>query len=113
MGLSGERCEACRADSLMVTADEETVLLPEIPNWEIVEIKETRRLRRTFRFDTWMAGIRFADQVGEAAEAVDHHPTIAIAWGKVTVTWWTHAIGGLHRNDFIMAARTDDFAPEP
>ena len=113
MGLSSERCEACRSDSLMVTGDEETRLHQEIPDWEIIEVKESRRLRRVFTFGTWMDGMRFAFRIGEAAEEADHHPTISIAWGKVTVTWWTHAIGGLHRNDFIMAARTDEIATRP
>jgi 4a-hydroxytetrahydrobiopterin dehydratase len=113
MSLSGERCEACRPDSPMVTRDEEVLLHQEIPNWEIIEVKETRRLRRTFTFNTWMDGVRFAFRIGEAAETSDHHPTISIAWGKVTVTWWTHAIGGLHRNDFIMAARSDEIATQP
>jgi 4a-hydroxytetrahydrobiopterin dehydratase len=45
--------------------------------------------------------------VGEVAEAEDHHPALLTEWGKVTVTWWTHAVKGLHRNDFIAAAKTD------
>jgi len=49
----------------------------------------------------------FTNQVGEIAEAQGHHPAILTEWGKVTVTWWTHKIKGLHRNDFIMAAKTD------
>jgi 4a-hydroxytetrahydrobiopterin dehydratase len=46
--------------------------------------------------------------VGEAAEKEGHHPALLTEWGKVTVSWWTHDVGGLHQNDFIMAARTDD-----
>jgi 4a-hydroxytetrahydrobiopterin dehydratase len=46
--------------------------------------------------------------VGEQAEEEGHHPALLTEWGKVTVTWWTHKIGGLHHNDFIMAARTDE-----
>ena len=49
----------------------------------------------------------FANAIGGAAEEQGHHPALLVEWGKVTVSWWTHAIGGLHRNDFIMAARTD------
>jgi len=41
------------------------------------------------------------------ADAEDHHPTLLVEWGRVTVSWWTHSLGGLHRNDFVMAARTD------
>jgi 4a-hydroxytetrahydrobiopterin dehydratase len=46
-------------------------------------------------------------QVGQIAEEEGHHPSILTEWGRVTVTWWTHKIKGLHRNDFIMAAKTD------
>jgi 4a-hydroxytetrahydrobiopterin dehydratase len=45
--------------------------------------------------------------VGELAEAEGHHPVLVTRWGSVTVIWWTHKIRGLHRNDFIMAAKTD------
>jgi 4a-hydroxytetrahydrobiopterin dehydratase len=107
MTLTTERCDACRADSPRVTADEERGLKPQIPDWEIIEVDDVQRLRRTFKFKGWLLAVQFADAVAALAEAENHHPTILIEWGKVTVTWWTHAIKGLHRNDFIMAAKTD------
>ena len=107
MTLTTERCEACRADSPRVTAGEERELKPQIPDWEIIEVGEVQRLRRTFKFKGWSLAVQFADAVATLAETENHHPTILIEWGKVTVTWWTHAIKGLHRNDFIMAAKTD------
>lgn len=107
MSLAGERCTACHSGAPMVSAEEEARYLPQVPNWEIVENNGIRKLRRAYRFDDWMGGVRFASAVAEAAELEDHHPTITVSWGKVTVTWWTHAIGGLHRNDFIMASRCD------
>ena len=107
MTLTTERCEACRADSPRVTAGEERELKPQIPDWEFIEIDEVQRLRRTFKFKGWLLAVQFADAVAALAETENHHPTILIEWGKVTVTWWTHAIKGLHRNDFIMAAKTD------
>jgi len=91
----------------MVTADEELQLKPQIPDWEVIEVEGVRRLQRTFRFKGWMLAVQFADAVAQLAEEEDHHPTILLEWGKVTVTWWTNAVKGLHRNDFIMAARTD------
>ena len=51
--------------------------------------------------------IAFTDAVGEEAEKEGHHPRLTTEWGKVAVTWWTHKIRNLHRNDFIMAAKTD------
>ena len=50
--------------------------------------------------------------MGEISEAEGHHPGLLTEWGKVTVTWWSHSIKGLHRNDFIMAARTDEVAKD-
>ena len=107
MDLSAERCEACRSDSPLVSGAEQHELSAVLPDWEIVEVNAVPRLRRTFRLKDWMSAVRFANQVADAAEAEDHHPTILIAWGKVTVTWWTHAIKGLHRNVFVMAAKSD------
>ena len=51
------------------------------------------------------------DEVAKLADEADHHPRIVIEWGKVTIDWWTHAIGGLHRNDFVMAARVNKQTP--
>jgi 4a-hydroxytetrahydrobiopterin dehydratase len=107
MALTAERCEACRADSPQVTPEEERQLAPQIPDWRIITIDNERRLTRTFSFKGWLLAVEFANSVARVADAENHHPTILIEWGKVTVTWWTHAIKGLHRNDFIMAARTD------
>ena len=60
-----------------------------------------------FRFSNFAEALTFTDKVGELAETEGHHPAILTEWGRVTVTWWTHKIRGLHRNDFIMAAKTD------
>ena len=107
MLLDSERCEACRPGSPMVTDAEFPGLHAQVPEWEVVDKDGVKRLRRTFRFDSWLGGVGFASKVADLAEREDHHPTLLITWGKVTVTWWTHAIGGLHRNDFIMARHTD------
>ncbi len=73
----------------------------------MVEEKDIPRLRRSFKFKDFAGALTFTQQVGEAAEQQNHHPVIRTEWGKVTVTWWTHKIKGLHQNDFIMAAKTD------
>ena len=92
----------------MVTEAEEQELKPQIPDWEIIEVKGVRRLQRTYRLKGWMPAVQFANAVALVADVEDHHPSITIDWGKVTLSWWTHAIKGLHRNDFIMAAKSDD-----
>lgn len=65
-------------------------------------------LQRVYQFPDFQQAIAFANSIGEIAEAEGHHPALLTEWGKVTVTWWIHAIKGLHHNDFIMAAKTDE-----
>lgn len=103
-------CEACRADSPRLDDGEIARLLAEVPGWEVVAEGDTPQLTRAFRFPGFRQALAFAQAVGDAAEAADHHPRLVVEWGRVRVSWWTHAIGGLHRNDFIMAARTDALA---
>jgi 4a-hydroxytetrahydrobiopterin dehydratase len=109
MALAEEFCEACQPTSPHVTDEERADLMPEIPKWEEVDVNGVPRLRRTFRFDGWLPAVHFVNRVAALAEDQGHHPMIRLEWGKVVVSWWTHAIKGLHRNDFIMAAKTDQF----
>jgi 4a-hydroxytetrahydrobiopterin dehydratase len=108
-GLSREKCEACRAGAPAVTDSELAELGPQVPEWKLLDESE-KKIQRVFRFKNFADAMAFTVQVGELAEAENHHPSILTEWGKVTVTWWTHAIRGLHRNDYIMAARTDAIA---
>ncbi|MCA1789661.1 MAG: 4a-hydroxytetrahydrobiopterin dehydratase [Thioalkalivibrio sp.] len=66
-----------------------------------------RQLERVFNCDNFADALVFTNKVGELAESAGHHPAILTEWGRVTVTWWSHKIRGLHRNDYIMAAKTD------
>jgi 4a-hydroxytetrahydrobiopterin dehydratase len=88
-------------------------LQPQAPAWTVVEREGIKRLERVFKFANFQEALAFTNQVGRLAEAEDHHPAILTEWGKVTVTWWTHTIRGLHRNDFIMAAKTDALVEKP
>lgn len=106
--LSQNRCEACRVGAPKVTEEELAQLKPEIPEWEIITINEIPQLTRAFKFSNFIEAMAFANNVGRIAEDEGHHPAIRVEWGKVTVWWWTHKIKGLHRNDFIMAAKTDN-----
>ena len=109
--LSDEKCVACRRDAPRVTDDELAELRPRVPDWELLELDGVPRLRRTFGFDDFAAALEFTNRVGSIAEAEGHHPALLTEWGRVTVTWWTHKIRGLHRNDFVMAAKTDELYP--
>jgi len=108
MKLSQQSCEACRAGAPMVSNKEAAVLLLEIPHWALVENNGTTQLQRVYSFKNFKSALAFTNELGELAESVFHHPSILTEWGKATVTWWTHTIDGLHHNDFIMAAKTDD-----
>ncbi len=106
--LTQMRCVACRAGEPTVTEQELAEYQPQVPQWRAVERDGIKRLERVFTFQSFAEALAFTDAVGALAEAEGHHPAILTEWGRVTVTWWTHAIKGLHRNDFIMAARTDE-----
>jgi 4a-hydroxytetrahydrobiopterin dehydratase len=110
-GLAGETCVPCRGGESPVGAAEAERLRPEIPDWQIVEREGIRRLERVFSFPDFAGALAFTNRVGALAEEAGHHPALLTEWGRVTVTWWTHAIRGLHRNDFVMAARTDALLP--
>ncbi|MGM0516048.1 MAG: 4a-hydroxytetrahydrobiopterin dehydratase [Pseudomonadota bacterium] len=112
-GLASDRCEACRADAPRLDDDQIDALRAEIdPAWQVLTRDGVRQLERTFTFDDFADALAFTNRVGEIAEAEGHHPALHTEWGRVTVTWWSHKIRGLHRNDFIMAARTDRLAAE-
>ena len=102
------RCVACRSDAPTVTEAEIAELQPEVPDWEITEQEGIKKLNRVFRFDDFAKALAFTNALGELAEEEDHHPALLTEWGRVTVTWWTHKIRGLHRNDFVMAAKADE-----
>lgn len=100
-------CVACRKDAPTVTDAEIAELYPQVADWEIVAHDGVKQLRRVFAFDDFAKALAFTNGVGELAEEEGHHPAVLTEWGRTTVTWWTHKIKGLHRNDFVMAAKTD------
>ncbi len=106
--LSKEKCEACHADAPRISDADLKDLMPGIPDWGVVVVDDIMRMSREFSFKNFEQAIAFSNRVGDIAEAAGHHPAILTEWGKVTVTWWTHKIRGLHKNDLIMAARTDE-----
>ena len=106
--LTREKCVACRRDSPSVTQQEIAELHPLIANWRLFEEDGMPKLDRGFRFPDFAQALAFTSTVGDLAESEGHHPRIVTEWGRVTVTWWTHKIRNLHRNDFIMAAKTDE-----
>lgn len=105
--LTKERCTACRKDAPRLSEAQIAELRHEVPQWTVEQRDGMPILERVFSFPDFAQALRFGRLVGELAEEEGHHPAILTEWGKVTVSWWTHKIRGLHRNDFVMAAKTD------
>src|SRR6266536_384988 len=105
--LTQMKCVVCRKDAPTVTDAEVAEFHPQVSDWAIVELDGIKRLRRAFSFDDFAQVLEFTNKGGGLAEKEGHHPALLTEWGRTTVTWWTHKIRGLHRNDFVMAAKTD------
>ena len=107
-GLSQLKCVACRGGEPPLTDAELAELKPQVLDWQIIEVDGVKRLQRVFKVENFIEAIAATNKIGMIAEKEDHHPLIITEWGRVTVQWWTHKIRGLHKNDFIMAAKTDE-----
>ena len=105
--LTDKTCTACRAGAPLATPQETANDLAQLPGWQLTVVDGIDQLQKTFTFKNFARALEFTNQVGAIAEEENHHPAIVTEWGMVTVSWWTHKIGGLHANDFIMAAKTD------
>ena len=102
------KCVACRAGEPTLTDAEIEGLRPQVAEWQVKEVGGMKRLERVFKFKDFAQALEFTNKIGAIAEEENHHPLIVTEWGRVTLEWWTHKIGGLHRNDFIMTAKTDE-----
>jgi 4a-hydroxytetrahydrobiopterin dehydratase len=102
------RCVPCEGGVAPANDAEIAGYLAQIQGWHVLEVDGMKRLTKNFAFTDFAHALAFTNRVGELAEQEGHHPALLTEWGKVTATWWTHSIGGLHKNDFIMAARTDE-----
>ncbi len=107
MDLHQGHCEACRSDAPRATPEERSLWGQELPHWTVEREHGVDHLVRLFTFGNFAQALDFTVRVGQMAEEQGHHPSLLTEWGKVTVRWWTHAIGGLHRNDYVCAARTE------
>ncbi len=106
--LSQLKCVACRGGEPKLTGEQINEFQPQVPDWQIKEVDGVKRLERVYKLKNFVEAMAFTTRVAMIAEKEDHHPLIITEWGRVTVQWWTHKIGGLHQNDFIMAAKIDD-----
>jgi 4a-hydroxytetrahydrobiopterin dehydratase len=108
INLAAGQCVTPRSGEPTLAEAEIEDLLLHVYQWQVREVGGMKRLEKAFKFKNFAQALEFTNKVGAIAEEQDHHPLIMLEWGKVTLNWWTHKIGGLHKNDFIMAARTDE-----
>jgi 4a-hydroxytetrahydrobiopterin dehydratase len=105
--LAAMVCTACRGEEPPLTRAEIDEYRKELPDWALDPVDGVDQLVRVFRFRNFAEALEFTNRVGSLAEQQGHHPAILTEWGRVTLRWWTHKIEGLHRNDFIMAGKSD------
>lgn len=106
MDLSSKHCVPCEGGTPPMPRADADKLLREVSNWELVN-SGFLQIRKKFKFKNFKESLNFVNQVGEIAESEGHHPDINFGWGKAEIILWTHAIGGLSENDFILAAKID------
>lgn len=105
--LTMENCVKVDKNTPALSSETATKLFRRLPGWEMIDRNGIPALSKTYKFPDFNTALSFTNRIGQQAEDQDHHPAILTEWGRVTVTWWTHVVHGLHRNDFIMAARTE------
>lgn len=110
MGLDAKSCIPCRGGIPPLQESEARRLLADTPGWRLE--RDSTRLARHFEFEDFVKAIDFVNRVAEIAEQQGHHPDIAIHYNEVDLTLWTHKIGGLHENDFILAAKVNRLLEE-
>jgi 4a-hydroxytetrahydrobiopterin dehydratase len=108
-GLAGRHCVPCRAGTAPLHGAELDRLAAQVPDWQVVQ---EHHLEKTFRFPDFISALAFVNRVGAVAEEEGHHPDLALSWGRVQMTTYTHSIKGLSESDFILAAKTDRLAQE-
>lgn len=105
MSLTEKSCVPCRGGVPPMEPKQAEEMLAQVPGWSLTH--DATRLERRYTFKNFIAALNFVNQVGRIAEEEGHHPDITFGWGYATVEFYTHKIGGLHDNDFIMAAKSN------
>ena len=106
--LNQMKCEACDGSGKPLSPNEIQTFMQEVCEWSLIENSGTQKLRRVFNTKNYEKSISFVNAIAQLAESVNHHPLLIVEYSTVTVEWWSHNINGLHKNDFIMAAKTSD-----
>lgn len=102
--LASLHCEPCEGGTPALKGEELRKMYGQLDGWTLAN---EHHLEKEYRFKDFLEALAFVNRLGEVAEQEGHHPDIFLTWGKVKVTLWTHSIGGLSENDFILAAKAD------
>jgi 4a-hydroxytetrahydrobiopterin dehydratase len=105
--LATESLDTSKQGAKILAENDAQALLKSLEGWSLISVDGVRRAEKTYKFKDFQQALSFTNQVGALAEDAGHHPALLTEWGKTTVTWWSHDLGGVHRNDLIMAARTE------
>ena len=106
--LSKLSCEACDVGAKLLTSSQIESLMPQVSGWEIIIDSDIQKLKQQFTTKNYTKSMSFTNAIAKLADSVNHHPLIIVEYSTVTVIWWSHKLKGLHKNDFIMAAKTSE-----
>lgn len=102
--LAEKHCVPCHGGTPRLEGEQLRKYSADVPDWKLID---QHHLLRSFTFQDFKTALEFVNRVGAVAEREGHHPDLRLTWGRVDVQTWTHAIGGLSDNDFILAAKID------
>ena len=102
-----KHCIPCNTTASALSQEAIIESLKTLDGYALVAHSDIPKIQKPYPFKRYNDALDFVNAVAKLSEAENHHPHIVLEWGKVTLTWWTHAIGGLHPNDFTMAALCD------
>ncbi len=108
MNLANKKCEPCHGSGSPIESLELEKYLANLQGWEVK--KEGKEIQKQFKFKNFALALAFVNKVAQIAESEDHHPDVEFGWGYCKIKLSTHSIGGLHENDFIVAAKIEGIA---
>jgi 4a-hydroxytetrahydrobiopterin dehydratase len=106
--LSQQEISATPKGADKLSPEQVAQLMPQLPEWTIITIDTIEQLYRAYSLKDFNAAISFSNKIAAIADNADHHPTLSVQWGTLAVYWWSHSINGIHINDLVMAAKTDE-----
>lgn len=108
--LSAKKCVPCNSkDIRSMTEQSANELISKVAGWNLVNEGGTLKLNRSWKVKSFTKGLELFKLVADVAEAEGHHPDLhLVGWNNVTIEIWTHSVGGLTENDFIMASKLND-----